>query len=291
VDLLQTYRESRCSRIVSDLEPENAILRHQVGIPRRQVKRPVYRTSDKAFLATASRMLRREAWGTFLVRPATLLRWHRQLVAAKWTRPHCPPGHPSLDAEVRELVLPAPGERAPCRRSSSRRGRGAQLRPRRAAARVGSRRSVRDGARARARRVLGDRRRVRTLARRRRRLVSRHRSRRPSRHLRRRHRCRCGPGLVGGAPVPARRRGARTGRRVRPRGRPETWYTQWGGPPDTRSIANWTTTSTPTSTSAGSFAPTMAARRGRRRSTSTLTSTTSRPQRAWCSLRARAGSD
>ena len=47
---------------------ENAILRHQVAILRRQVKRPVYRTSDKAFLAAASRMLRREAWGTFLVR-------------------------------------------------------------------------------------------------------------------------------------------------------------------------------------------------------------------------------
>jgi len=92
-------------RAAAEAELENAILRHQVGILRRQVKRPVYRTSDKAFLAAASRMLRREAWGTFLVRPATLLRWHRQLVARKWTRPHRPPGRPSLDPEVRELVL------------------------------------------------------------------------------------------------------------------------------------------------------------------------------------------
>ncbi len=50
-------------------------------------------------------MLGREAWGAFLVRPETLLRWHRQLVRRKWTRPHRPPGRPALDPEVRELIL------------------------------------------------------------------------------------------------------------------------------------------------------------------------------------------
>ncbi len=92
-------------RIAAEAEVENAVLRHQVAILRRQVKRPIYRASDKAFLAAASRMLRREAWGAFLVRPETLLRWHRQLVAKKWTSPHRPPGRPALDPEVRELIL------------------------------------------------------------------------------------------------------------------------------------------------------------------------------------------
>jgi putative transposase len=69
------------------------------------VKRPIYRASDKAFLAAASRVLRREAWSAFVVRPETLLRWHRQLVRRKWTRPHRPPGRPSLHPEVRELIL------------------------------------------------------------------------------------------------------------------------------------------------------------------------------------------
>ena len=32
-------------------------------------------------------MLSRERWGTFLVTPATLLRWHRDLVARSWTYP------------------------------------------------------------------------------------------------------------------------------------------------------------------------------------------------------------
>ena len=91
-------------RAAGEAELENAILRHQVAILRRQVKRPIYRTSDKAFLA-ASRMLRREVWSAFLVQPETLLRWHRQLVRRKWTRPHRPPGRPALDPEVRELIL------------------------------------------------------------------------------------------------------------------------------------------------------------------------------------------
>ena len=78
---------------------------HQVAILRRQVKRPVYRASDRAFLAAVSRTLRREAWDAFLVRPETLLRWHRRLVARKWTAPHRPPGRPALDPEVRELIL------------------------------------------------------------------------------------------------------------------------------------------------------------------------------------------
>jgi putative transposase len=69
------------------------------------VRRPVYRVSDKAFLTPASRVLRRQAWNSFLVRPETLLRWHRQLVARKWTRPHRRPGRPALDPRVRELVL------------------------------------------------------------------------------------------------------------------------------------------------------------------------------------------
>jgi hypothetical protein len=91
-------------RAAAEAELQIAVLRHQIVVLRRQVKRPIYRASDKAFLAAASRTLRREAWGAFLVRPETLLRWHRQLVARKWTRPHRPPGRPAVDPEVRKLI-------------------------------------------------------------------------------------------------------------------------------------------------------------------------------------------
>jgi putative transposase len=84
---------------------ELVVLRYQLAILRRQVKRPIYRVRDRAFLSAASRMLPRASWSSFLVRPETLLRWHRRLVARKWTRPHRPPGRPSIDPEVRGLVL------------------------------------------------------------------------------------------------------------------------------------------------------------------------------------------
>jgi hypothetical protein len=36
-------------------------------------------------LATLARLLPRERWSAFLVTPATLLRWHRELVRRRWT--------------------------------------------------------------------------------------------------------------------------------------------------------------------------------------------------------------
>ena len=82
------------------------VLRHQLTVLRRQVKRPVFRPADRAFLAAASRLLTGKRWHAFLVRPETVLRWHRRLVARKWTsRPHRPPGRPALDPEVKDLIL------------------------------------------------------------------------------------------------------------------------------------------------------------------------------------------
>ncbi|HEV8683142.1 MAG TPA: hypothetical protein VGS09_10280 [Actinomycetota bacterium] len=59
-------------RATADAELEIAVLRHQIAVLGRQVKHPVYRSSDRAFLAAASRLLPREAWRSFLVRPETL---------------------------------------------------------------------------------------------------------------------------------------------------------------------------------------------------------------------------
>ncbi len=87
-------------RAAQQVRLENVVLRHQVAILRRQVKRPVYRMRDRALLAAASRMLPRERWNAFLVRPETLLRWHQGLVARKWTHPHLRSGRPALDLEA-----------------------------------------------------------------------------------------------------------------------------------------------------------------------------------------------
>jgi transposase InsO family protein len=62
-------------------------------------------TLDLAFLVGLA-ALPRERWVAFLVTPATLLRWHRELVRRKWTyRRTGRPGRPPIDAAVRELIL------------------------------------------------------------------------------------------------------------------------------------------------------------------------------------------
>jgi hypothetical protein len=56
-------------------------------------------------LAALSRLLRRSLWGAFFVTPATLLRWHRDLIARRWTYPHRAPGRPAIPASLRDAVL------------------------------------------------------------------------------------------------------------------------------------------------------------------------------------------
>jgi hypothetical protein len=82
---------------------EIAVLRHQLAVLRRQVARPRYNPSDRMLLATLAPLLPRPRWSIFLVTPATLLRWHRQLVRRHRTYPHC--NGRRLDEATVDLVL------------------------------------------------------------------------------------------------------------------------------------------------------------------------------------------
>ena len=73
---------------------EILLLRHQLQVLERQVARPQLSQADRALLAAFSRVLPRERWASFFVTPATLLRWHRELVARRWTYPQ-PASRPS----------------------------------------------------------------------------------------------------------------------------------------------------------------------------------------------------
>src|SRR3954468_21703638 len=84
---------------------ELLVLRHQVAVLRRQVARPKLEPADRVALAALSRLLPRSRWPVFLVTPATLLRWHRRLIARHWTYPHTKPGRPPVSTQIRELVL------------------------------------------------------------------------------------------------------------------------------------------------------------------------------------------
>ena len=83
---------------------EILVLRHQLAVLRRQVARPRLEPADRALLAAVSRVLPRADWSCFLVKPETLLRWHRRLVAGVWTYPHRI-GRPPLDQEVQQLIV------------------------------------------------------------------------------------------------------------------------------------------------------------------------------------------
>jgi hypothetical protein len=85
-------------------ELEIVVLRHELAVLRRQVDRPQFTSADRALLAAASRLLPRSRWKAFIVTPTTLLRWHRRLVARRWTYGGRR-GRPPLDAEIRALVL------------------------------------------------------------------------------------------------------------------------------------------------------------------------------------------
>jgi putative transposase len=86
-------------------EVEILVLRHELAVLRRQVGRPSCRLADRAFLAALARMLPRNRWGSVFVRPETIRRWHRSLIARRSTYPHRPPGRPATGAKVRALIV------------------------------------------------------------------------------------------------------------------------------------------------------------------------------------------
>jgi len=70
----------------SELLAENALLRKQLIILRRQVKRPACGKTDKLFLLFLARMMRTWRQALFIVQPETVLRWHRELFRLFWKR-------------------------------------------------------------------------------------------------------------------------------------------------------------------------------------------------------------
>jgi hypothetical protein len=103
VPLHPVARDARPRRRRQDLEI--LVLRHELRVLRRQTARPRLGPADRALHAAISRVLPRSRWSCFFVRPETLLRWHRRLVAGAWTYPHYPTGRPALDEDVAPLII------------------------------------------------------------------------------------------------------------------------------------------------------------------------------------------
>jgi transposase len=87
-------------------DAELLVLRHENAVLRRQVGRVRYQPGDRLWLAALSRLIPRQRWAeVFTVTPATLLAWHRRLVARKWDYTSRRPGRPPTAAAIRKLVI------------------------------------------------------------------------------------------------------------------------------------------------------------------------------------------
>src|SRR5207245_8327341 len=92
---------------VHDPEAELRLLRHQLRVVRRQVKRPQLTMADRTIMAALSQRMNRAALAGMLVQPETVLGWHRELVRRRWAAfgRRRGPGRPGLDAEIQALIL------------------------------------------------------------------------------------------------------------------------------------------------------------------------------------------
>jgi transposase InsO family protein len=88
------------------LVAENLLLRHQLGVLTRPTRRrPRLRTRDKLFWVVARALCRDWHQHLVVVRPESVIRWHRQAWRLFWRwRSRGPIGRPRLSAEVRELI-------------------------------------------------------------------------------------------------------------------------------------------------------------------------------------------
>ena len=101
--VLRLLVRGRRSEFAKDVEL--LVLRHQLVVLGRQQRRPMLRPADRALLSALARLLPPRRRHGLVVRPQTLLRWHRELVRRKWTQPRRPRGRPPVDDQVRQLVL------------------------------------------------------------------------------------------------------------------------------------------------------------------------------------------
>ncbi len=81
---LQTLAD--LSRSKSELVAENVLLRQQLIILKRQVKRPACTKTDRVLLVLLARLVRNWQQALVIVQPDTLLRWHRELFRLYWKR-------------------------------------------------------------------------------------------------------------------------------------------------------------------------------------------------------------
>jgi putative transposase len=93
------------ARTKSELVAENALLRQQLILLRRHVKRPAFKKTDRMLLVLLARSVRTWKQALFIVKPETLLRWHRQGFRLYWKyKSRAVSSQPRIAAETVGLI-------------------------------------------------------------------------------------------------------------------------------------------------------------------------------------------
>ena len=87
-----------------DLAFENLLLRQQLAVLKAQGVRPRLSLSDRSFWVLVSKLWPKWRDVLHIVRPETVIRWHREGFRRHWTRKCRSKGRPVLDPNVRELI-------------------------------------------------------------------------------------------------------------------------------------------------------------------------------------------
>ena len=89
-----------------ELIAENLALRQQLALLNRTATRPKLRTQDRFFWATLSSLWKNWRSALIIIKPDTVLRWHRQGFRNywRWKSKARNSGRPKIDSEIRELI-------------------------------------------------------------------------------------------------------------------------------------------------------------------------------------------
>ena len=90
------------AQVIDYLVEENRVLKEQIGNRRLRLSDDQRRRLAAKGKTLGRRLLDRVAT---IVTPDTILRWHRQLIAAKWTYPSKRVGRPGIMKQIRELIV------------------------------------------------------------------------------------------------------------------------------------------------------------------------------------------
>src|SRR6266516_4857051 len=105
IALLAAFRSSIRTR--AELEAEILARRHQLAVLQQAApRRPRLSRADRLFWVLLSRVWTGWRRTVHIVQPATVVAWHRRLVALHWrwrsTRPRI--GRPAVAADIRDLI-------------------------------------------------------------------------------------------------------------------------------------------------------------------------------------------